>query len=72
MRVVQVEKPKAPLTLVERPTEPGAGEVRIKIEVCGICHSDSTYPAVRHPAVPSHEIVGRQRIARRDRGQSSP
>jgi D-arabinose 1-dehydrogenase-like Zn-dependent alcohol dehydrogenase len=65
MRAVQVEKPGAPLTLVERPVpEPGAGQVRIKVEACGICHSDSytvegRYPGITYPRVPGHEIAGR-------------
>ena len=42
MRVVQITEPKGPLELVERDIpEPGAGFVRIKVEACGICHSDS-------------------------------
>ena len=65
MRVVQVAEPNAPFELVERPTpEPGPREVRIKVEACGICYSDSyvvtgTYPGVKYPAVPGHEIAGR-------------
>jgi D-arabinose 1-dehydrogenase-like Zn-dependent alcohol dehydrogenase len=65
MRAVQVEKPGSGLKLVERPIpEPGPGKVRIKIEACGICHSDSfvvlgTYPGIKYPAVPGHEIAGR-------------
>ena len=65
MRVVQVAKPNASLELVERPMpEPGPREVRVKIEACGICYSDSyvvtgTFPGVRYPAVPGHEIAGR-------------
>jgi D-arabinose 1-dehydrogenase-like Zn-dependent alcohol dehydrogenase len=64
MRAVQVEKPGSPLELVERPVpEPGPGKVRIKVDACGICHSDSfvvngTYPGIRYPAVPGHEIAG--------------
>jgi D-arabinose 1-dehydrogenase-like Zn-dependent alcohol dehydrogenase len=64
MRVVQVREPGAPFELVERPLpEPGPGKVRIKIEACGICHSDSyvaqgTFPGVHYPAVPGHEIAG--------------
>jgi D-arabinose 1-dehydrogenase-like Zn-dependent alcohol dehydrogenase len=64
MRVVQVSKPKASLELVERPTpEPGPGEVRIKVEACGVCHSDSfavqgLWPATPYPIVPGHEIAG--------------
>ena len=42
MRSVQVSKPKGPLEIVERDTpEPGARHVRIKVQACGICHSDS-------------------------------
>jgi len=65
MRVVQVAKPNASLELVERPMpEPGPREARIRIEACGVCYSDSyvvtgTYPGVRYPAVPGHEIAGR-------------
>jgi D-arabinose 1-dehydrogenase-like Zn-dependent alcohol dehydrogenase len=40
MRVVQVSRPNGPFEIVERPIpEPGAGSVRVKVEVCGICHS---------------------------------
>ena len=55
MRVVQVAHVKAPLELVEREIpEPGAGAVRIKVEACGICHSDSltkegTWPGIQYP-----------------------
>ncbi|MGH6801792.1 MAG: alcohol dehydrogenase catalytic domain-containing protein, partial [Methyloceanibacter sp.] len=65
MRVVQVAKPNSPFELVERPLpEPGPQQVRIKVEACGICHSDSyvvtgTFPGVHYPAVPGHEIAGR-------------
>jgi D-arabinose 1-dehydrogenase-like Zn-dependent alcohol dehydrogenase len=65
MRVVQVAEPNAPFELVERPLpEPGPREARIKVEACGICYSDSyvvtgTYPGVKYPAVPGHEIAGR-------------
>jgi len=42
MRAVQVSKPKGPLELVERDIpEPGPGQVRIKVQACGICHSDA-------------------------------
>ena len=64
MRVVQVTRAKGPLELVERPIpEPGAGSVRIKVEACGICHSDSVtkegiWPGIQYPRVPGHEIAG--------------
>src|SRR5207247_1877778 len=64
MQVVQVAGPNGPLVLVERGIpEPGAGSVRVKVEACGICHSDSftkegTWPGVQYPRVPGHEIAG--------------
>jgi D-arabinose 1-dehydrogenase-like Zn-dependent alcohol dehydrogenase len=65
MRVVQVREPNAPLELVERAMpEPAPREVRLKVEACGICHSDAftvtgTFPGVRYPTVPGHEVAGR-------------
>jgi D-arabinose 1-dehydrogenase-like Zn-dependent alcohol dehydrogenase len=65
MRVVQVTAPNAPFELVERPTpEPGPRQVRIKVEACGICHSDSfaatgQFPGITYPIVPGHEVAGR-------------
>jgi len=42
MRVVQVPRAKGPLELVEREIpEPSAGMVRLKVQACGVCHSDS-------------------------------
>jgi alcohol dehydrogenase/propanol-preferring alcohol dehydrogenase len=64
MRAVQVAKPNGPLELVEREVpEPGRGAVRIRVQACGICHSDSfvkegTYPGIEYPRVPGHEVVG--------------
>jgi alcohol dehydrogenase len=63
MRAVQVSKAKGPLELVERDIpEPGAGEVRVKVQACGICHSDSIVKdgvmPVQYPRVPGHEVVG--------------
>jgi D-arabinose 1-dehydrogenase-like Zn-dependent alcohol dehydrogenase len=64
MRVVQVPRPKAPLEVVERNVpEPGAGTVRLKVEACGVCHSDSftvegLVPGIEYPRVPGHEVVG--------------
>jgi alcohol dehydrogenase/propanol-preferring alcohol dehydrogenase len=65
MRAVQVKKPNAPLELVERPMkEPGPREARIKVEACGICHSDAfpvtgAFPGIKYPIVPGHEVAGR-------------
>ena len=63
MRVVQVASPKAPFEIVEREIpEPGPGSVRIKVQACGVCHSDSLtkegFPLVSYPRVPGHEVVG--------------
>jgi D-arabinose 1-dehydrogenase-like Zn-dependent alcohol dehydrogenase len=64
MRLVQVTRPNGPLEMVEREIpEPGAGQVRIKVEACGICHSDSMtkeglWPDIQYPRVPGHEIAG--------------
>jgi D-arabinose 1-dehydrogenase-like Zn-dependent alcohol dehydrogenase len=64
MRAVQVSRPKGPFEIVERDVpEPGAGSVRIKVQACGVCHSDSltkegTYPGLELPRVPGHEVVG--------------
>jgi D-arabinose 1-dehydrogenase-like Zn-dependent alcohol dehydrogenase len=64
MRVVQVPRPNGSFELVEREIpEPGAGEVRIKVQACGICHSDSftkegTWPGIEYPRVPGHEVAG--------------
>jgi D-arabinose 1-dehydrogenase-like Zn-dependent alcohol dehydrogenase len=63
-KAVEVSAPDA-LRVVERPvSEPGAGQVRIRVEACGICHTDAatvtgTYPRLNLPRVPGHEVVGR-------------
>jgi alcohol dehydrogenase/propanol-preferring alcohol dehydrogenase len=65
MKAVQVSKPGGNLEVVERPIpEPGRGQVRIKVEACGICHSDVVVkegglPGIQYPRVPGHEIAGR-------------
>jgi D-arabinose 1-dehydrogenase-like Zn-dependent alcohol dehydrogenase len=64
MRVAQVARPGGPLELVERDIpEPGVGAVRVKVDACGICHSDSfttegNWPGIQYPRVPGHEIAG--------------
>ena len=64
MRVAHVTRPNGPFEIVEREIpEPGAGQVRIKVEACGICHSDSMtkeglWPGIQYPRVPGHEIAG--------------
>jgi D-arabinose 1-dehydrogenase-like Zn-dependent alcohol dehydrogenase len=65
MKVAQVGKPGGDFELVERDIpEPGAGQVRVKVEACGICHSDvlvkdGLWPGIQYPRVPGHEIAGR-------------
>src|SRR6266487_2121619 len=64
MRVVQVPRAGGPLELVERDIpEPQPGWVRIKVDACGICHSDSLikeglWPGIQYPRVPGHEVIG--------------
>ena len=65
MKVAQISKAGGELELVEREIpQPGAGQVRIKIEACGICHSDvlikdGLWPGLQFPRVPGHEVAGR-------------
>jgi D-arabinose 1-dehydrogenase-like Zn-dependent alcohol dehydrogenase len=64
MKVVQVPKPGADFDLVEREIpQPGAGQVRIRVQACGVCHSDvvtkdGLLPGMSYPRVPGHEVVG--------------
>lgn len=64
MRAVEVSRPNGPFEIVERDIpEPGAGSVRIKIQACGICHSDvltkeGTFPGIQYPRIPGHEVAG--------------
>ena len=65
MKVVQVSKAGGNFEIVERNIpEPGRNQVRIKVEACGICHSDQLvkegyWPGIQYPRVPGHEIAGR-------------
>ena len=64
MRAVQVSRPGGPLELVERPVpDPRPDSVRIKVQACGICHSDvmtkdGHWPGITYPRVPGHELAG--------------
>jgi len=64
MKVAQVSKPGAGFQIVEREIpEPEAGQVRIKVQACGICHSDvlvteGVLPWIQYPRVPGHEVAG--------------
>lgn len=64
MKVAQVPGPGKDFQVVEReiPT-PGAGQVRIKVQACGVCHSDvltkeGAWPGIQYPRVPGHEVAG--------------
>lgn len=64
MRAVQVTSADGPFELVERDVPvPTAGQVLIKVQACGVCHSDSftkqgLFPGIQYPRVPGHEVVG--------------
>ena len=65
MKAAQISKPGGDWELVERAIpEPGAGQVRVKVEACGICHSDmlvkeGLWPGLQYPRVPGREVAGR-------------
>src|SRR6266704_285627 len=64
MKVAQVPKPGADFEIVEREIpNPGAGHVRIRVQACGICHSDfitkeGLFPDIQYPRAPGHEVAG--------------
>lgn len=64
MKAVQVPKPGADLEIVERDIpEPGPAQVRIRVQACGVCHSDvitkeGILPGMSYPRVPGHEVAG--------------
>ena len=64
MKVAQIGKPGGNFELVERDVpEPSAGQVRVKVEACGVCHSDTLvkdglWPGLQYPRVPGHEVAG--------------
>ena len=64
MKAAQVAKPGADFEIVEREIpKAGAGQVRIKVQACGVCHSDlftkeGYWPGIQYPRVPGHEVVG--------------
>src|ERR1700722_18005350 len=65
MKSAQIPKPGGDFEIVEReiPT-PSAGQVRIKVQACGVCHSDmftkeNLWPGIQYPRVPGHEIAGK-------------
>jgi len=64
MKVAQIPKAGADFEIVEREIpKPGAGHVRIKVQACGVCHSDlltkeGAWPGIQYPRVPGHEVAG--------------
>lgn len=64
MKVAQVAKRNAALEIVERDIpDPKSREVRIKVQACGVCHSDmftvaGAFPGIKYPRVPGHEVIG--------------
>jgi D-arabinose 1-dehydrogenase-like Zn-dependent alcohol dehydrogenase len=64
MKAAQIPRPGAEFQIVERDIpNPGAGEVRIKVQACGVCHSDvftkeGQWPGIQYPRVPGHEVAG--------------
>jgi D-arabinose 1-dehydrogenase-like Zn-dependent alcohol dehydrogenase len=64
MKAAQISKPGGDFEVVEREIpEPGPGQVRIKVQACGVCHSDvltkeGLWPGIQYPRVPGHEVAG--------------
>jgi D-arabinose 1-dehydrogenase-like Zn-dependent alcohol dehydrogenase len=64
MKVAQVSNPGADFQIVEREIpEPNAGQVRIRVQACGVCHSDALtkeglWPGIQYPRIPGHEVAG--------------
>jgi D-arabinose 1-dehydrogenase-like Zn-dependent alcohol dehydrogenase len=64
MKAAQIAKPRGDFEIVEREIpKPGPGQVRIKVQACGVCHSDAVvkegaWPGIQYPRVPGHEVAG--------------
>src|ERR1700747_2315317 len=64
MTVAQISKPGGDFEIVERAIPaPDAGQVRIKVQACGVCHSDELtkegqWPGIQYPRIPGHEVAG--------------
>jgi D-arabinose 1-dehydrogenase-like Zn-dependent alcohol dehydrogenase len=64
MKAAQIPKPGADFQIVDREIpQPGIGQVRIKVQACGVCHSDlftkeGAWPGIQYPRVPGHEVAG--------------
>ena len=65
MKAAQISKADGDWELIEREVpQPNSSEVLVKVEACGICHSDSLvkqglWPGLQYPRVPGHEVAGR-------------
>ena len=63
-RYAQVARKGGPIELVTREVpDPKAGDVRVRVQACGICHSDTytkdaLYPGMQYPRIPGHEVAG--------------
>lgn len=64
MKVAQIRKAGGDFEIVDREIpNPGAREVRVKVQACGVCHSDvftkeGLWPGIQFPRVPGHEVAG--------------
>src|ERR1700758_5878567 len=64
MTAAQISKPGADFEIVEREIpDPAPGQVRIRVQACGVCHSDvltkeGSWPGIQYPRVPGHEVAG--------------
>jgi alcohol dehydrogenase len=64
MRAMVVREAKGRLVKEERDIpDPGAGEIRLRVEACGVCHSDvltveGLFPGIQYPRIPGHEVIG--------------
>ena len=61
---MQIPAPGGAFELIQKEfPEPGAGHVRIRVQACGVCHSDAitkfaAFPGIEYPRVPGHEVAG--------------
>ncbi len=64
MKAAQIAEPGGTFELVEHSVpEPGPNQVRVRVEACGLCHSDAfvkegTFPGIQYPRIPGHEVIG--------------
>jgi len=64
MKVAQISKPGGDFEIVNREIpKPGPGQVLIKVQACGVCHSDvltkeGAWPGIQYPRIPGHEVAG--------------